>query len=139
MSGPTGLVFTAGCFCGVYLGLGIVSPARSVIIHDRVGAGDRTTVLSVSSLTTQTGGVVATVGFGRLAESSSIAVTWWIAGAVLLASALVFPGVRPQATTPTASDRSRPADEPRGTAAPAESSESAAGMLLTNLSEERNR
>ncbi|MFV2013563.1 MULTISPECIES: MFS transporter [unclassified Micromonospora] len=105
MSGTAGLLVTAGFFCAMFVGLGIVSPARSVIIHDRVGAGERATALSVTSLTTQGGGVVATFGLGYLAESSSIAVTWWIAGVLMLVSAAVFPEIRsaarmPAATTP---------------------------------------
>lgn len=87
VAGPAGLV--AG-YLGFYLVHGAANAVHYGMVHRLVGAGERATVLSVSSLVARVGGTVADVGFGALATGAGIGVAFWVSAALLVAGAPLY-------------------------------------------------
>jgi Major Facilitator Superfamily len=112
LSGVTGLVATAVGYVTLFLGLGIAHPLRSELLHQRIGASERATLLSIDSLLLQLGGVASALGLSVLARSFGLGVAWSVAAVALLAAAAAMvriPSTTRQeivATTPAAESRS---------------------------------
>jgi hypothetical protein len=86
----------------LFVGLSVAGLLCLEMTHNAVSSAERTTVTSTSSLSLQTGGVVANLTLGALAGQAGTGVAWAGAALVVLASALLF--VRMPA--PTGSSRS---------------------------------
>ncbi len=102
-----------------YLFNGAGSPLRRSVLHSRVEAAQRTTMLSVGSLALQLGGVLANQVQSRLYASHGALPSFTVAAGVLLALALVqlrLPPVRPPDEDHLTE---RPADDAAGAAATA--------------------
>jgi MFS family permease len=90
VGGVAGIVAAATAYSGMFFGLGVTNPMRSELVHQRVSATERATVLSVASLLLQFGGTVGAAVLGPLAQVWSVPPAWWIAAAVLAVSALLY-------------------------------------------------
>lgn len=83
------LIGAAGLgYVGIYLLLGVAGPLTSELLHGRVAAGQRATMLSAESLALQAGGVVSNLLLGSLVVATSTG-----AGFIVVAVALVASGV----------------------------------------------
>ncbi|MFF4624326.1 MFS transporter [Nonomuraea jabiensis] len=102
LGGPAGLVSAGLAYMTLFVGLSVTGLLCLEMTHNAVGAAERTTVTSTSSLSLQAGGVAANLTLGALAGQAGVAVAWIGAALVVLASALLF--VRMPA--PTGSSRS---------------------------------
>ncbi|MDX3102804.1 MFS transporter [Nonomuraea angiospora] len=102
LGGPAGLVSAGLAYMTLFVGLSVTGLLCLEMTHNAVGAAERTTVTSTSSLSLQAGGVMANLTLGALAGQAGVAVAWAGAALVVLASALLF--VRMPA--PTGSSRS---------------------------------
>ena len=69
---------------------GIGEPAYERLFHERVPDHLRSSLTSSQSLVMQTGGVLGALGLGALADATSVALAWSLAGAIFLASGLLF-------------------------------------------------
>ncbi|MGN9839159.1 MFS transporter [Nonomuraea sp. H19] len=101
LGGASGLMTAALGYVVLFAGLAVTSLLSLEMTHNAVTAAERTTVTSTSSLSLQSGGIVANLTFGALAAQAGVAAAWAVAAAVMLASALLF--VR----MPVATDSSR--------------------------------
>ncbi|MGH3739546.1 MAG: MFS transporter, partial [Micromonosporaceae bacterium] len=90
LTGAAGIVAAGVAYTGMFLGLGIANPVRSELMHGRVSATERATLLSVDSLMLMCGGTLGAAVQGAIAARWSIGVAWWIAAGVLLAGALLY-------------------------------------------------
>ena len=72
-------------YIGVYLLLGIAGPLTSELLHARVSAAQRTTMLSVESLALQVGGVVANLSLGAVVVATSLGVGFALIAVALFA------------------------------------------------------
>jgi hypothetical protein len=97
-------------YIGVYLLLGITGPLTSELLHARVSAAQRTTLLSVESLALQVGGVVANLSLGAIVVATSLGWGFALIAVALFASAALLVG-RPF-REPAAGDVPRPATAP---------------------------
>ncbi|MFI7226818.1 MFS transporter [Nonomuraea angiospora] len=102
LGGPAGLVSAGLAYMTLFVGLSVTGLLCLEMTHNAVGAAERTTVTSTSSLSLQAGGVMANLTLGALAGQAGVAVAWAGAALVVLASALLY--VRMPA--PTGSSRS---------------------------------
>ncbi|GAA3232513.1 MFS transporter [Nonomuraea helvata] len=102
LGGTAGLVSAGAAYVTLFVGLSVGSLLCLEMTHNAVSAAERTTVTSTSSLSLQSGGIVANVTLGALATQAGPAAAWAVAALVMLASALLF--VRMPA--PTGSSRS---------------------------------
>jgi hypothetical protein len=87
LGGKPGLVATATGYVALFLGLGVANPVRSQLLHARVAASERATLLSIDSLLLQLGGAASALGLGALAGSAGLGVAWAVAGSSLLLAA----------------------------------------------------
>jgi hypothetical protein len=95
-------------YVAVYLLLGVGGPLTSELLHGRVEAAQRTTLLSVESLALQVGGVVANLSLGAIVVATSLG--WGfacIAAAMFAGGALLLS--RPFRQAAAAVDLARPA------------------------------
>lgn len=78
--------FTAAvaAFVGFYLVAAIRTVAESELLHERVPASGRATMVSVRSLSQQGGAFVASLGLTRVAAAAGIPVAWGLGAALLL-------------------------------------------------------
>lgn len=76
-------LLAAAAFAAVYGAGAITSVATREMLHERVPAGRRATLLSVESLCEQTGNVIASLALTRVAAAFGIPFAWSV-GAVLL-------------------------------------------------------
>ena len=72
-------------YIGIYLLLGVGGPLTSELLHSRVGASQRTTMLSVESLALQAGGVVSNLLLGTLVVATSAGAGFLVIAVCLLA------------------------------------------------------
>lgn len=79
----------AAAFVGIYSANALGSVAAAEVLHERVQADRRATMVSVQSLTQQAGNVIASVGLTRVADAAGIP-TAWLVGAVVLVAASVL-------------------------------------------------
>jgi len=96
------VALAAAAYCGFYLANGASWPLRKRLLHDRVSAGQRATLVSASSLTVQLGGVTGDLLSPYLAEAHGLPVAFGGAGVVLLAAAVLCLRLRGADRTPVA-------------------------------------
>jgi MFS family permease len=81
----------ATAFVGLYMIGATRSVAESELLHERVPASHRATMVSVQSLAQQSGGVIASLGLTRFAAAAGIPAAWGVGAALLvLAAALLL-------------------------------------------------
>ncbi|CAA9551309.1 MAG: hypothetical protein AVDCRST_MAG79-2722 [uncultured Thermoleophilia bacterium] len=112
VGGFTGLVIA---YVAVYVAHGASNPAHEALLHRRVAAAERATVLSANSLVSQGSGALGGIALGVLAGAAGIPVTWAVTAAILAAAAPLYL-VR---GTPRAARISLPTDSDRRPTAPA--------------------
>jgi MFS family permease len=102
------LALVGAGYVAVYLMLGVGGPLASELLHGRVAAAQRTTMLSVESLALQVGGVVANLSLGAIVVATSLG---W--GFACIAAAMVAGGAllltRPFRQAAAVVDLARPA------------------------------
>ena len=113
LSGVPGVLATAAGYFGLFLGLGISHPLRSELMHARIGASERATVLSIDSLLLQLGGAASALGLSVLASSLGLGVAWAVAALALLVAAAAVIRIPP--TDSQAIGTTTPADSGRST------------------------
>ena len=92
---PLGGPLVLGCLFAVFYTANAASwPLWKSVLHGRVGAGQRATALSASSLALQVGALGGTLGLARLAEAAGTGAGFLAAAAALLTIALVSLGLR---------------------------------------------
>lgn len=84
----------AAAFVAFYVFLGIGGPLVENLTHRSVTSSERATILSVSSMALQAGGVVASLGIGALTGATSLAWGFAAAAAVLVIGTIALVGVR---------------------------------------------
>jgi len=86
-------------FVGVYFLGALRGVAEAELLHERVPADRRATMVSVQSLTQQVGNVIASVVLTRVAAASGIPTAWLVGAVVLVASAILLASIddRPDA------------------------------------------
>ncbi|MFC4588175.1 MFS transporter [Sphaerisporangium corydalis] len=98
LSGIPGIVAAGAAYVGMFASVGVAELMRVEMMHRRVGASRRATLMSVDSLQLQFGGVLGSLGLGFLAARSGTASSWWVAAVIVLLAALLYvrlPAVRP--------------------------------------------
>jgi hypothetical protein len=106
LGGVAGLLTSGAAYVALFVGASVTGLLCLEMTHNAVTAAERTTVTSTTSLSLQSGGVLANLTLGALAAQAGVAAAWGVAAAVMLASALLF--VRMPAAT-----GSSPAPAPR--------------------------
>ena len=102
--GSAGGVVLAGVACAVfYLANAAGWPLRQALLHTRVGAGQRTTTVSVMSFAAMTGGIVGSLVMPRLAEVAGLGGGLALTAVPLLAAAALSLRL-PDRTGPVAPD-----------------------------------
>ena len=102
-----GVPIAGAAYAAFYLAGGASFPLRHALLHDRVDADRRATVLSASSLALQLGGAAATLTVPLVARALGEADTFLPLAAVVLASALLC------LRLPVLADEEALLDEPR--------------------------
>ncbi|MCI0393766.1 MAG: MFS transporter [Chloroflexi bacterium] len=74
----------------VYLNVGILNSPVSTLVNQEIPASHRSSMLSIFSLASYTGGFLGSAGLGYLAEHGSIPLVWIVAGALLVVSLFLF-------------------------------------------------
>ena len=87
------LVVAAFGFLAFYLVFALNGPIRAGLLHDRIPATQRSTVLSAESLALQLGGGVASVGVGALVAATTNSAGYVVVAVALLFGALLLRGV----------------------------------------------
>ncbi|MEV4620482.1 MFS transporter [Asanoa sp. NPDC049573] len=85
-----GVTVIAAAYLLLFVGLGITAAPQAAVLHARVAAGERATVVSVQSLALQAAGALGSVCFGWLATTRGAAFAFGVAGAALAAAAWVM-------------------------------------------------
>lgn len=91
------VVLAATAYAGFYLANAASWPLLHAVLHGRVGSAQRATVLSASSLALQAGGGLASASPFLLDGTRPV---YLVTGAVVLAAALLGPGLRTPAAAP---------------------------------------
>ncbi|PZG29932.1 MFS transporter [Spongiactinospora gelatinilytica] len=94
LPGAAGLAATAGAYLVLFVGLSAATLLHVEIMHGRVEAAQRATLLSVDSLSLQFGGFLANIGLGWLAGRAGIGTAWAVASGLMLLSTLLYPRTR---------------------------------------------
>lgn len=90
MSGTVAMVLAGAAYCVLFIGLGAAFPAQAHLLHERIEAGERATVLSVQSLLGQAVGAVGIPLIGWQATHHGVEAAYLLAAVVVLASAGFF-------------------------------------------------
>lgn len=90
LSGSVGLVATGAGYVVLFVAFGLAHPLRSELLHARVSASERATLLSIDSLLLQLGGVASALGLSVLAREFGLGVAWAVAASALLLGALAL-------------------------------------------------
>ena len=99
--GVGGFVLAVGGYLLAYLAGGVPGPLATEALHERVGAARRATLVSVSSLALQLGGLGGSLGAAPLAQRAGFGWGWAVcAGALLVATALTVAARRRAQSTP---------------------------------------
>ncbi|MEV4757745.1 MFS transporter [Micromonospora sp. NPDC049559] len=85
--GSGGLPVAVAGYLLAYLCAGVPGPLADEALHERVGEGQRATLVSVGSLALQLGGLGGSLGVARLADRAGFGSGWLVAGAALLLAA----------------------------------------------------
>ncbi|GLW06261.1 hypothetical protein Misp01_13910 [Microtetraspora sp. NBRC 13810] len=112
LDGVPGMVATAAAYVVIYAALSAVGVLRSEMMHRRVASGRRATLMSVSSLQLQFGGMTSSLALGWLTAQLGIGGTWGVVAVVVLVSAALF--VRLPEVSPARVELPSPAPGPRG-------------------------
>ncbi|WP_214110227.1 MFS transporter [Acrocarpospora catenulata] len=112
LTGPSGLFGAGGAYFMIYAALALSEVIRMDLLHRRVAAGVRATVLSVNSLVLQAGGALSAAALGAFAATGGTGAAWAVCGAVLLLTALLYvrlpaPPGQPAATKYSQAHQSR--------------------------------
>jgi hypothetical protein len=83
----------AAAFVGVYAFGALGGVAEAELLHERVPADRRATMVSVQSLTQQVGNVIAGVVLTRIAAAAGIPAAWLVGAVVLAASAMLLASI----------------------------------------------
>jgi MFS family permease len=102
LAASTLFVSAALAFVLLYVTTAAVSVIRSELLHDRVSAERRATMVSTLSISQQAGNLVSSLTLARLADDAGIPRVWAIGAALLAVQAALLLLVRPSAR-PTAS------------------------------------
>jgi hypothetical protein len=108
LGGVPGLVAAGLAYVVLFAGFSAAGLLSLEMTHNAVSSAQRTTVTSTSSLSLQSGGLLANSALGVLATAAGPDAAWSVAAAVVLGSALLF--VR----MPAAVTGSSPAPVPQG-------------------------
>jgi hypothetical protein len=76
-------------FVAFYGAMGVVEPLHLELVNENVPSEARATMLSVSALSEQVGGVTSSLTLPRLAAGAGVPAAWWVLTGVLTAVALV--------------------------------------------------
>lgn len=90
LGGAAGLLTAATAYVTLFAGAGVAGLLCLEMTHREVSAAERTTVTSVSSISLQSGGVLANLTLAGLAAQAGVGTAWTATAAVVLASALLF-------------------------------------------------
>jgi hypothetical protein len=90
LGGIAGIVAAGLAYCVFFFGLGVATAPMGDVLHGRVTAGERATVVSVQSLTMQLVGAGGSVGLGWVAGRYGVAPSFVIAGALLAGGAVAL-------------------------------------------------
>ncbi|MFC4112555.1 MFS transporter [Nonomuraea zeae] len=106
LGGLPGLASAGLAYVVLFVGIAVTSVLCLEMTHNAVTAAERTTVTSTSSLSQQSGGIVANLTIASLAAQAGLAAAWGVTAVVLLSSALLF--LRMPAPTGSSPARARP-------------------------------
>ncbi|TXK38551.1 MFS transporter [Nonomuraea sp. C10] len=90
LGGAAGLLTAGAAYVALFVGSSVTGLLCLEMTHNAVTAAERTTVTSTSSLSLQSGGILANLTLGTLAVQAGVAAAWGVSAAVVLASALLF-------------------------------------------------
>ena len=77
-------------FWAVYLTMGIINSPHETLVNREIPAERRSTMLSVQSLASYTGGIFGSIVLGFIAEQSSINTAWIVTGFILIVSCTLY-------------------------------------------------
>ncbi|GAA2900786.1 hypothetical protein GCM10020220_107650 [Nonomuraea rubra] len=107
VDGLPGMLSAGLAYVTLFVGGAVTAVLCLELTHKAVTAAERTTVTSTSSLSLQSGGIVANLTLGSLAAQAGLAAAWSVGAVVMLASALLF--VRMPAPTGSSPAQALPA------------------------------
>ncbi|TMR92496.1 MFS transporter [Nonomuraea basaltis] len=107
LGGAAGLLTAGVAYVVLFVGGSVTGLLCLEMTHKAVTAAERTTVTSTSSLSLQSGGILANLTLGTLAAHAGVAPAWAVAATMMLASALLF--VRMPAATVSSPAQALPA------------------------------
>jgi hypothetical protein len=113
LRGAGAVLAAAVAYCLLFAGLGAAAPAQGQLLHDRVGAAARATVVSGQSLLLQLAAAAGVTVLGWLAGRHGLWTGFAVGAAVLLASAALFVRL-PTASAVAAHDPLGDGGEPAG-------------------------
>ncbi|GII61865.1 hypothetical protein Skr01_19500 [Sphaerisporangium krabiense] len=90
LSGAAGVAVTIGAYMVMFAAGAVPELVRNEMMHRRVGASRRATLMSVDSLQLQFGGMSATLGLGLLVSRTGLGAGWAVVAALMLVSALLY-------------------------------------------------
>ncbi|BCJ73229.1 hypothetical protein CS0771_27730 [Catellatospora sp. IY07-71] len=90
LSGVTGVVAAGTAYLLMFVGLGAMVAPVGQLLHDRVGAGERSTVLSVDSLVLQLGAGAGSPALGWLATARGPGAAFAVSALLLCPAALLL-------------------------------------------------
>jgi MFS family permease len=96
-AGAGGFVLAAGGYLLAYLAGGVPGPLATEALHERVGATRRATLVSVSSLALQLGGLGGSLGAAPLAQRAGYVWGWAVGVAALLVATVLTVAARRRA------------------------------------------
>jgi DHA1 family quinolone resistance protein-like MFS transporter len=73
-----------------YLNMGILDSPHNTLLNREIPSEQRSSMLSISSLSGYIGAMIGSVGLGYIAEHASINTAWMISGMVMLASFVLY-------------------------------------------------
>lgn len=94
LDGTAGLAAAAAIYTVLYVGTAAHALLRAEIMHGRVGAERRVTLMSIDSLALQVGAFAGSVGLGALAARAGTGAAWWAGSGVLFLASLLYVRMR---------------------------------------------
>jgi len=82
---PAALIFWLA-----YLNMGVLDSPHNTLLNREIPSEQRSSMLSISSLSNYIGAMIGSVGLGYIAEHASISAAWMISGLVLAASLILY-------------------------------------------------
>ncbi|MBB2746821.1 UNVERIFIED_ORG: hypothetical protein FHR35_006689 [Microbispora rosea subsp. rosea] len=90
LRGAAGVAATAAAYVLLFTALAVASLLRTELLHQRVAADRRATVMSVDSLQLQFGGLLSSLCLVPLSGIAGVGPVWALTAVVVLASALLY-------------------------------------------------